>query len=55
MTDINNNEKALEEFKNKVLELERESLSNLNQYDDSQMVNKIIRIYEEVKDKYENK
>ena len=55
MNDINTNEKALEEFKKKVLELERESLSNLNQYDDSQMVNKIIRIYEEVKNNYENK
>lgn len=54
MTDIHNDGKALEEFKNKVLELERESLSNLSQYDDSQMISKIIRIYEEVKEKYEN-
>ncbi len=55
MSDINKNEQALKEFKERVLQLERESLSNLNQFDDSQMVNKIIRIYEEVKAKYENK
>lgn len=55
MIDINLCPDAMMEFNQKVLELEKESINNLNQIDDSQMVNRIIRIYEEVKAKYENK
>lgn len=55
MNNINLNSKAMEEFNKRLLDLEKESLANVNQYDDSQMVNKIIKIYEEVKSEYENK
>ncbi len=55
MNDINLSTEALKEFNQKVLELEKESINNINQIDDSQMINRIIKIYEEVKAKYENK
>ncbi len=55
MTDINSNLEAIKEFNKKVIELEKESINNINQLDDSQMVNRIIKIYEEIKEKYENK
>lgn len=55
MIDINLSEQAMKEFNKRVLELEKESLNNLNQLDDSQMVSRIIKIYEEVKAEYENK
>ena len=55
MNSINMNPKAIEEVNKRVLNLEKESLANINQYDDSQMVNKIIKIFEEVKIEYENK
>ena len=53
MTDLNL--EAIKEFNIKVIELEKESINNINQLDDSQMVNRIIKIYEEIKEKYENK
>ena len=55
MIDVNLSSEALKEFNKRVLELEKEALNNLNQLDDSQMVNRIIKIYEEVKAEYENK
>lgn len=55
MNNNNMNLKAVEEFNKRVLNLEKESLANINQYDDSQMINKIIKIFEEVKIEYENK
>lgn len=55
MNNINLSPKAMEEFNKRLLDLEKESLANVNQYDDSQMINKIIKIYEEVKSEYENK
>lgn len=50
-----NSTQAMESFKKRVLDEERLSLSNVVHYDDSQMVNKIIKIYEEVKSGNENK
>lgn len=55
MTDLNLNLEAIKEFNTKVIELEKESINNINQLDDSQMINRIIKIYEEIKEKYENK
>ena len=55
MNSIDLNFKVMEEFNKRILNLEKESLANINQFDDSQMVNKIIKIYEEVKSEYENK
>ncbi len=37
----------IEEFKDKVLDLEKESLSNIIKTDDSQLVAKIMKMYEE--------
>jgi hypothetical protein len=37
----------LDEFKDKVLILEKESISNINKTDDRQMVSKIVNAYEE--------
>ena len=43
--DILNKEEK--EFMELILSLERESISNIVKTDDKQMVNKIIRLYEE--------
>lgn len=57
MTDIKNisgENLTVENFKNFVLELERENLRNLDKEDKKQMVSKIVRSYEEAK-KSDNK
>ena len=36
-----------EAFKNKILEMERESISNITKTDDKQLISRIIRLYEE--------
>ena len=38
---------SIEEFKDKVLDLEKESLANIVKTDDAQLVAKIMRMYEE--------
>lgn len=55
MIDINLSEEAMNEFNRKLLELEKKNLNNLSPADDLQMVNSILRLYEEVKNNYENK
>lgn len=45
--DLKVDVKKLDEFKEKVLHLEKESISNINKTDDKQMVSKIINAYEE--------
>lgn len=42
-------ELTVENFKNFILELERENLLNLSREDKKQMVAKIMRLYEEAK------
>ena len=39
----------LEAFKQTILEMEKESLGNINKTEDKLMVNKIIRLFEEKK------
>ncbi len=55
MIDINKNEKAQADFKERLLKMEEESLNNSTPDEYSKMVSKIIRLYEEVKTEYENK
>ena len=38
---------SIEEFKDKVLDLEKESLANIVKTDDAQLVAKIMKMYEE--------
>lgn len=38
---------SIEEFKNKILDIEKESLSNIVKTDDAQLVAKIMKMYEE--------
>ena len=40
-------EKKLDEFKSIIIDLEKESLANVNQTTDQQMISKIIKAYEE--------
>lgn len=51
----NTNYEFLDELKEKILELEKESLTNIVPFDDQTMVNKIIKLYEDLSLKYENK
>lgn len=44
-----NSEENKKQVKEQILKLERESLANINKTDDKQMVQKIIRLFEEVK------
>ena len=47
MSDVLIDNKKLDEFKEKVLGLEKESIANINKTDDKQMVSKIVSAYEE--------
>lgn len=44
-----NSEENKKKVKEQILELEKSSLANINKTDDKQMVQKIIRLFEEVK------
>lgn len=44
----NLNDKQIK-FKDQILNMEKENIANINKADDKQMVAKIIRIYEEMK------
>lgn len=46
---------SIEEFKEKVLELEKESLSNITKPDDNQIVARIMKMYEAESDPNDNK